>query len=223
MVVMCGRYTLTKVDELANRYKISNTPKHLSKNFNVAPTQTMPVVVYDNGKNKLELMRWGIPRFIGPGKVKDIFNTRADKAFFSWKKLTMTQRVLVPATGFYEWKKRSDGKQPYFIHPSDEELFSFAGIWNTWNDEDGNETKTYSIMTTEPNEEMLDIHNRMPVILHQEDESTWLSPANDNDRGVLETLLRPYDDGKLEMFEVSRDVNVARTNDEHLIYPLNSQ
>ena len=78
-------------------------------------------------------------------------------------------------------------------------------------------------MTTEPNEDMLDIHNRMPVILHQEDEAAWLSPSHDNDRGALEALLRPYDDGGLEMYEVSRDVNVTKTNDEHLIYPLNSQ
>lgn len=224
LIFMCGRYTLTKVEELAQRYNLKALPKDLHKNFNVAPTQTMPVILADeDGGTRLELMRWGIPRFIGPGKVKDVFNTRADKAFWSWKKLTMTQRLLVPATGFYEWKAQAGGKQPYFIHPKDQELFSFAGIWNTWRDEAGKELQTYSIMTTDPNEEMLDIHNRMPVILHQEDEAAWLSPSNDNDRGALEALLRPYDDGKLEMFEVSRDVNVAKTNDEHLIYPLNSQ
>jgi putative SOS response-associated peptidase YedK len=219
---MCGRYTLTKVDELAKRYKLRTIPKDLHKNFNVAPTQTMPVVVSEGGEDKLELMRWGIPRFIGPGKVADVFNTRSDKAFGSWKKLTMTQRVLIPATGFYEWKKLAEGKQPYFIHPRDE-LFSFAGIWNTWKNKDGIEMKTYSIMTTEPNKEMAIIHNRMPVILHQEDETAWLASSNDNDRNTIEALLRPYEDNGLEMFEVSRDVNAAKVNDEHLIYPLNSQ
>ncbi len=220
---MCGRYTLTKVEELASRYQLSTVPKDLRQNFNVAPTQTMPVIISHEGENKLELMRWGIPRFIGPGKVKDVFNTRADKAFMNWKKLTLTQRLLIPATGFYEWKMQAGGKQPYFIHPRDEALFSFAGIWNTWKDETGQELMTYSIMTTEPNQEMSGIHNRMPVILHQADEAAWLSPSNNNDRGVLVTLLRPYEDNGLEFYEVSRDVNVARTNDEHLIYPLNSQ
>ena len=78
-------------------------------------------------------------------------------------------------------------------------------------------------MTTEPNKEMSGIHNRMPVILHQEDESTWLAPSNDNDRNTIEALLRPYEDNGLEMYEVSRDVNVAKVNEERLIAPINSQ
>jgi putative SOS response-associated peptidase YedK len=222
---MCGRYTLTKTDRLAARYELADIAADISDSFNVAPTQTMPVIsrASDNRHSQLELMRWGIPRYVGPSKVKDAFNTRADKAFWSWKKLASTQRVLVPATGFYEWRMQAGGKQPYFIHPKNEELFSFAGIWNTWKNDDGLEIKTYSILTTEPNEEMLDIHNRMPVILHRDDEETWLSAEHDNDRETLEMLLRPYDDNGLEMFEVSKDVNVAQTNDEHLIYPLNSQ
>jgi len=221
---MCGRYALTKIDTLAEHYNLATVPKDLHKNFNAAPTQTMPVITEENGKRQLELMQWGIPRFIGPGKVKDVFNTRADKAFGSWKKLVLTQRVLVPATGFYEWKKQGEStKQPFYIFPKDDDLFSFAGIWNTWKDEDGRELKTYSIMTTEPNEEMSSIHNRMPVILHQEDESTWLAPSHDNDRNTIEALLRPYEDNGLKMYEVSRDVNVVKTNDERLVLPLNSQ
>lgn len=220
---MCGRYTLANPHELTKRYNIAKIPKDVRPNYNVAPTQTMPVITQGADGLQLEEMRWGIPRFIGPGKVKDVFNTRTDKAFGSWKKLVSTQRLLVPATGFYEWKKLSDGKQPYFIHPVNDELFSFAGIWGIWKDETGQEIKTYSIMTTEPNKEMSDIHNRMPVILHQEDESAWLAPSNDNDRNTIEALLRPYEDNGLTMYEVSRDVNVTRNNDEKLVYPLNSQ
>ena len=221
---MCGRYTLAKVDDLGARYNLSSLPVDVHASFNVAPTQTMPVITDDGDGQQLELMRWGIPRFIGPGKVKDVFNTRADKAFGSWKTLVMTKRLLVPATGFYEWKQLTDAtKQPYFIRPKDQQLFSFAGLWNTWKDEFGKEIKTYSIITTEPNQEMSSLHNRMPVILHQEDESAWLTPTHDNDRGAIEALLRPYEDNGLEMYEVSRDVNVVRNNDEKLIYPLNSQ
>jgi putative SOS response-associated peptidase YedK len=220
---MCGRYTFTKVDEFGRRYGLKNVPKDLRNNFNVAPTQTMPVITNTDGENTVELMKWGIPRFIGPGKVKDVFNTRSDKAFHNWKKLTMTQRILIPATGFYEWRTEAGGKQPYFIHPKDEDLFSFAGIWGTWKDENGQERKTYSIITTDPNEEMLDIHNRMPVILHRKDEQAWLDKSNDNDQETLAEFLIPYDDNGLEMFEVSKDVNVAKTNDEHLMYPINSE
>ena len=220
---MCGRYTLSKTEQLAKRYNLAHVPKDLHANFNVAPTQTMPVITDEGNGPNLELMRWGIPRFIGPGKVKDVFNTRADKAFMSWKTLTLTKRILIPATGFYEWKMQAGGKQPYFIHPKDEELFSFAGIWNTWKDDAGRELKTYSIMTTEPNKEMAAVHNRMPVILHQDDESSWLSPTHNNDRGAIEALLRPWEDNGLEMYEVSSDVNAVRNNDESLIYPLNTQ
>jgi putative SOS response-associated peptidase YedK len=220
---MCGRYSLAKTDELKSRYNLPKVPNDLHANLNVAPSLTMPVIIDESGVN-LELMRWGIPRFIGPGKVKDVFNTRADKAFGSWKKLTMSQRVLVPATGFYEWKATTQGKQRYFIRPKGIEIFSFAGVWNAWEDKETKELiHTYSIITTEPNKEMSDVHNRMPVILHQEDESGWLSPSNDNDRNTIEALLRPFEDNGLELYEDDRDLKVARGNDEYLVYPLNSQ
>lgn len=220
---MCGRYSFDKVDEFGERFGIDFDPKEIRPNYNVAPTQTMPVIRKIDGKKKVELMRWGIPRFIGPGKVKDVFNTRSDKAFHNWKKMTLTQRVLIPATGFYEWQKQAGSKQPFFIHPKEEGLFSFAGIWNAWKNEDGNIVNTYSIITTDPNEEMLDIHNRMPVILHREDEDAWLDAANDNDEETLNVFLMPYEDNGLELYEVSKDVNVTKTNEARLMLPLNSR
>jgi putative SOS response-associated peptidase YedK len=224
MVTMCGRYTLTTSQKLAKRYNLAKAPQGLRDNFNVAPTQTMPVILADGDEGfRLAMMRWGIPRFIGPGKVKDVFNTRADKAFDSWKKLTMSQRVLIPASGFYEWKKAAGGKQPFYIHPKNADLFSFAGIWNIWKDQNGDEVQTFSIMTTEPNKEMRQIHDRMPVILHQDDESSWATPAHDSDRGAIEALLRPYEDNGLELFEVSSDVNNVRNNNDTLIYPVTTQ
>lgn len=220
---MCGRYSFDKVDEFGERFGIDFDPKEIRPNYNVAPTQTMPVIRKVDGKKKVELMRWGIPRFIGPGKVKDVFNTRSDKAFHNWKKMTMTQRILIPATGFYEWQKQAGGKRPFFIHPKDEELFSFAGIWNAWKNEEGKIVNTYSIITTDPNEEMLDIHNRMPVILHRDNEDAWLDAANDNNEDTLSEFLLPYDDNGLEIYEVSKDVNVASTNEARLMLPVNSQ
>lgn len=220
---MCGRYTLTDVAHLGSRFNLASQPEGIHENFNTAPTQTMPVIIETSEGRQAEFMKWGIPRFIGPGKVKDVFNTRSDKAFGSWKKLVMSQRVLVPATGFYEWKMEDGGKQPYFIHPKDGGLFAFAGIWNTWKDEDGREAESYSIMTTEPNKEMSKIHNRMPVILHESDETTWLSSEHNNDQSALEQLLLPYNDNGLEVYPVSREVNTVRINDKRLMQPLNSQ
>lgn len=217
---MCGRYTLSDSDHLKQRFHVERPFKQVAANFNVAPTQTMPVIQHGADGPELVLMRWGIPRFVGPGVVKDVFNTRSDKAFGSWKKLTLGQRVLVPATGFYEWKKLDSAtKQPYFIHPKQTDLFAFAGVWNAWKNEDGQVINTYSIMTTEPNKEMSDIHNRMPVILHPEDEAAWLDPTNT--QTTIDDLLRPYEDNGLELFQVSTDVNNARTNNPHLLDRIN--
>lgn len=223
---MCGRYTLNKsAIDVTKRFNLANKMHDIKPNYNVAPTQTMPVITLDeNGKPHAEDMKWGIPRVLGKDLVKELINTRADKAFGGfWRKTVMNHRCLVPATGFYEWKKSKAGKQPFFIHPTDEDLFAFAGIWSVWKDQDGHEVNTYSIMTTEPNKEMKSVHNRMPVILHREDESSWLAPTHDDDRGVIETLLRPYEDNGLEMFEVSRDVNVVRNNYGELLTPINNQ
>lgn len=218
---MCGRYTLNKKsDVIAKRFNIAKMPKDLRQNFNVAPSQVMPVIIEDeSGKRRVEQMKWGIPRMLGKDLVKELINTRADKAFGGfWKRTVLNQRCLVPATGFYEWKTLKDGKTPFFIHPKDLELYAFAGIWDTWKSRDGQEIKTYSIMTTEPNKEMKAIHNRMPVILHQEDEATWLEPSNDNPDN-LERLLIPSEDNRLEIYEVSRDVNSPRNNNEALLKP----
>ena len=222
---MCGRYTLNKKsDDVAKRFNIASKPVDLHENYNVAPTQVMPVITEaEDGKRRIEQMHWGVHRklFLN-GKVvdKEIINTRADKAFGGfWKRTVLNQRCLIPATGFYEWKRLNDVKIPYFIHPKNIDLYAFAGIWDTWKDENGHEIKTYSIMTSEPNKEMKAIHNRMPVILQPEDESSWLEPSNDKPED-LETLLFPFEDNGLEIYEVSRAVNSPRNNDKSLIEPV---
>lgn len=221
---MCGRYTLVNTEHIAERFSVEEWNDIVNYNYNVAPTQQMPVITEKDGKRHVEIMHWGIPRMLGKDTVKELINTRSDKAFGGfWKRTVLSKRCLVPATGFYEWKRLKDGKQPYFIHPTFDDLFAFAGIWDVWKDKDGRELQTYSIMTTEPNKEMKSIHQRMPVILHQADETTWLSSSNNDDRLAIEAVLRPLEDNALETFPVSRDVNVARNNRAELIYPINSQ
>lgn len=218
---MCGRYTLEqKADRLAKRFNLATVAPELRPNYNVAPSQVMPVITEgEDGKRRLEMMKWGIPRMLGPDLVKELINTRADKAFGGfWKRTVLGHRCLIPASGFYEWKKTKDGKVPYFIHPKDMDLYAFAGIWDTWKSEDGQEIKTYSIMTTEPNMEMKAIHNRMPVILHREEEASWLEPSNDEPE-KLGKLLFPFEDNGLEIYEVSRAVNNPSHNDKSLLKP----
>ncbi|HSX52777.1 MAG TPA: SOS response-associated peptidase [Patescibacteria group bacterium] len=219
---MCGRYTLNKkADDIAKRYKVAEVPKDVHPNFNVAPSQTMPVITEDeSGKRHVELMKWGIPRMLGKDLVKELINTRADKAFGGfWKRTVLNKRCLIPATSFFEWKTSKDGKIPFLIHPKDIDLYAFAGIWDTWKSKDGQELKTYSIMTTDANKEMRAIHNRMPVILHPEDEASWLKPSND-ESNKLGKLLFPFEDNGLEIYQVSKDVNSPRNNKESLLKPV---
>lgn len=215
---MCGRYALYDTDILGNRFKVE-VGYDIKPNYNAAPSQTMPVVT----ENGLELMRWGlIPKWAKDEKIGyKLINARSESVFEKpmWKGVITQKRCLIPANGFYEWQKRDDGKQPFFIHTKDNGIFSFAGIWETWK-HDGTEWNTYSILTTEPNKEMTAIHNRMPVILHEDDEAQWLAADTRED---IEALLNPYEDNGLETYAVSKDVNVVSNNSGELFLPLNSK
>jgi putative SOS response-associated peptidase YedK len=216
---MCGRYTLYDTDNIDKRFGVT-VLKQIKPNYNVAPTQFMPVIRSVDGKRKLELMYWGIPRMLGKDLVKEIINTRSDKAFTPfWKKQVTKQRILIPANGFYEWKKEKGGKTPFLIKLPTNEMYAFAGIWNSWKDKDGNEFNAYSIMTSEPNAEMRSVHDRMPVILRREDEDKWLSEEI-TDEQIQEMMWTP-EDGYLDMFEVSRDVGNVRNNSKDLLAPVN--
>jgi putative SOS response-associated peptidase YedK len=227
---MCGRYTLhQKADNLAKRFNLAKVPAKNPENYNVAPGQMMPVITEDENGRHLEIMRWGlVPQWAkDPSIGYKLINARSESIFEKpmWRNVVKRKRAIIPADGFYEWKKPTDPKgrkQPFYIHPRQADLFGFAGIWETWKDVNGQEVKSYSIVTTEPNKEMRDIHDRMPVILHAEDEASWLSPAHNDDRAVIEALLRPYQDNGLEMYEVSSEVNSVRNNVQGLTYPLES-
>ena len=214
---MCGRYALYDIQELENEYPITKD-FDIEPNYNAAPTQIMPVVT----EKGLELMRWGlIPAWAKDEKIGyKLINARSESVFEKpiWKALITRKKCLIPSNGFYEWKQEEGGKQPFFIHPKDQKLFMFAGIWENWKHE-GREWNTYSILTTTPNKEMENIHDRMPVILHRSDWQQWLEADLRED---IEPLFEPYNSG-LELFEVSKDVNVVKTNNDKLILPLNSK
>lgn len=215
---MCGRYVLYDFETLAQEYPLPRDFDSAPR-FNVAPTQMMPVVT-DNG---LEIMRWGlIPSWARNEKTGyRLFNARSESVFDKpvWKSAITHRRCLIPANGFYEWQARKDGKHPFYIRPNDQKLFMFAGVWGSWMHE-GKEWHTYSILTTDPNQEMRSIHDRMPVILHHEDHAQWLAADRRED---IEPLLTPYTHGGLEIHEVSKSVNIATMNDNRLILPVNSK
>jgi putative SOS response-associated peptidase YedK len=217
---MCGRYGLTKTQGLKNRYSLENEID-MDDNFNVAPSQIMPVIIDDNGKNKVEEMRWGLVPFWSktPTIKFSTINARAETVTSSsvYRDPFKKHRCLIPATGFYEWKKLTDSKIPYFIHVKSEEIFSLAGLFDIWKDVEGKEFPSYTIITTKPNKIMEDIHNRMPVILPKDEEQIWLDSKTTPTE--LENLLIPYSDEDMEAYTVSTAVNSPRNNNAELLKP----
>lgn len=221
---MCGRYTLISGKaKLITRFGVAGKPAgEIKPNYNIAPGQTMPVITNSGEGNQLELMRWGlIPVWakdmsIGYKMINARAETLADKP--TWKRPFKSQRCLVPASGFYEWQKSGKEKTPYYIHLKDQELFAFAGLYDSWTDHSTGEViHSYSIITTNPNPLMRPIHDRMPAILDKSKENDWLNPDANEDVGFLEDLLTQYKASDMEAYTVSSDVNSAKHNTAELI------
>jgi putative SOS response-associated peptidase YedK len=229
---MCGRYVLYQelddVNDFLNAVDSGRwrTPGKQGEfvfqpNYNVAPTNIMPVArVNEDGKRVLEPMHWG---FMGwkPKEGDRPFtpiNTRDDKVMKSrmWKTPFLQRRCIVPANGFYEWTGPKGNKTPHFIHPTDGKLMGFAGIYSELAPESSEAGMSYSVITTDPNKVMEDIHDRMPVILHPEEFDDWLNPEND-DPNFLKDFLKPYPNDGIEEYIVSQAVGNVRNNQPGLI------
>jgi len=205
---MCGRYSLVPTESITARFDIQQAQLTLAPRYNVAPSQSMPVVVR-NSPNRLVEMQWGlIPSWSKEPRAQfSTINARAETITKSpvFRGPFKSRRCLVPASGFYEWRKTDQGKQPYCIRLKDGELFAFAGLYDVWHDSAGNELSSYTVITTAPNDLVAPIHNRMPVILRQDAEDVWLD--KDADPAQLLALLVAYPADKMEAYPVSRAVN----------------
>jgi len=212
---MCGRYSLDDVDQFAERFAIADLDvADLKPRYNIAPSQTLPVIVND-GKHTVTPMRWGlIPSWAKDASIGyKMINARAESVAEkpSFKTLLQLQRCLIPASGFYEWKRVGTEKQPYYFHLRQERLFAFAGLYSLWHDREGKAVKSYTILTTTPNRLVARVHDRMPVILNKEAEAAWLNPDTVEPENVL-PLLAPYPEAQMESYPVSSQVN-SPTND----------
>jgi putative SOS response-associated peptidase YedK len=195
---------------------------YLAPSYNVAPQSLQPVVRLDSetGERELTIMRWGlIPFFAKDAKIAySTINARAETVATSpvFREPMKRRRCLVPATGFYEWQaldKKS--KQPWSIEFVDGNLFAFAGLWDRWKDKaTGQPMETYTIITTDPNELLEPIHNRMPVILAPKDYSRWLDPGEPSQLPI--DLLRPYPAREMKVWKVSSAVGNVRNNGPEL-------
>lgn len=222
---MCGRFTLT-VDpgQLQDAFPWVDFPENIPQRYNIAPTQPVGVVPND-GHNRLDFYNWGLIPFwakdpkIGNRMINARSETITEKPSFrgSFK----YKRCLVPADGFYEWRKLSGSKSkiPHYIHMKDGKPFAFAGLWDIWHSEDGSEIRSFTIITTEPNQLLQDIHNRMPVILSPETYRPWLQEG-ENDPNLLRSFLKPYPSEEMEAFPVSRAVNSPQNDSAECVLPI---
>jgi len=223
---MCGRYTLANPDpkRLAARYGLDASLDFDERpRFNIAPTD--PVLAIRRtaeGARELGRLRWGLVpgHWARRSGQRPLINARAETAADqpAFRESFRTRRCLMPADGFYEWRKDPNGKQPIWFSRADGELFSFAGIWAEL-DVEGEQEPLVScaLLTCAPNDLMRPIHDRMPVLLDPRVESTWLDPEADLE--VLEELLRPAPAGVLEMREVGDGVNDVRQDGPELLAP----
>lgn len=232
---MCGRYTLTNdLKEIAVRFQVeerltpfSNQPsveseRLLKPRFNIAPTQTV-IVVNDEGQRQFFAMRWGlIPSWAKDSSVGNrMINARAETVAEkpAFRSALRKRRCLIPADGFYEWQKLGKVKQPVRIVLKSREPFAFAGLWETWRSPDGEEIKSCTIITTEANDLLKEVHERMPVILTKEAESVWLDPKIQEPERLI-PLLKSYPSNQMEFYPVSRAVNSPSVDDEGCIQPI---
>lgn len=209
---MCGRYTMaTPGQSLKIHFQLEEVPD-LPFRYNIAPTQNVAAVRATTTGRALGLLRWGlIPHWADDPKIGyRLINARADTVASkpSFRSAFKQRRCLIAADGFYEWQKQDGAKQPFYIRRQDGEPFAFAGLWEHWQGvEEGIESCT--IITTDANELMKPIHDRMPVILAPADYDRWLDPAVQK-ADLLQPLLRPFPADALAAFPVSTRVNNAK-------------
>jgi putative SOS response-associated peptidase YedK len=224
---MCGRFTLTVSGRvLAELFDVPEIDD-LAPRYNIAPTQQVLIArVATDGELELTPVRWGLIPFwakdekIGARMINARGETVASKPAF--RAAVKNRRCLVPADGFYEWRKTGSGKQPYLIRFADERPFAFAGLWERWRPDDADPVDSCTIITTSPNELVADLHDRMPVILPPDRFTEWL----DSDRIAddrLEELLAPYPSDEMEAYPVSSRVNKPSNDDPECITPLDQR
>ena len=221
---MCGRFARKSTQQvLADWFgvELEDMP-WFAPSFNVAPQSTQPVVRVsrNSGAREFSLMRWGlVPFWAKDAKFGySTINARAEEAPTkpAYREAFKKRRCLVPADAFYEWKRfDAKTKQPYAIALKSGEPYALAGLWESWRPKEGDPLETFTILTTDPNELMQSIHNRMPVILEPRDYDRWLDGANPQAPPV--DLLRPFPAEKMLAWPVTDRVGNVRNNDPELL------
>jgi len=223
---MCSRYFLDADGNIiAYTFRVPPNPS-IRKRFNIAPTQLAPVIRAPRGADgaagarEVAMLRWGlVPFWAKDLKVgTSMINARSEgvESKPAFREAIRQRRCVVPATGFFEWQGEPGRKQPFAITLPGHEIIAFAGLWERWKPADGEPVETFTIVTTDANDAVAEIHDRMPLTISRDDWDRWLDP----DAPIDEGLLRGHGDlDRIEIREVSRLVNSIRNNGPELIEP----
>jgi len=215
---MCGRYTLaTPAEGLIEAFDVPPPTFDVVPRYNIAPGQLAPVVAADRHGRRMGLMTWGLVPAWAEEPGRGSINARVESVteLPSFREAIVRRRCLVPADGFYEWKREGERKTPYWIHPRASTVISFAGIWERWSKPGAEPLHTFAILTTDANADVASLHDRMPIIVSEGDRDAWL----DRDVGAEEALarVRTGSDGVLVSHPVSTRVNKTAEDDAELI------
>jgi putative SOS response-associated peptidase YedK len=221
---MCGRFEIhSAIDIIAELFGVAEWDIDYPPHYNIAPGQDILIVINDGGRKFIK-SHWGfVPswsRELNSGYR--MINARAETAASSraFRSAFEKQRCLVVADGFYEWRKEGTTKKPFYIRLKSRKPFGFAGLYNIWTSPEGERLCTSTIITTDANELVKPIHDRMPVITAAGKYDRWLDPEN-QDSSALQGILHPYPSGEMECFPVTPKVNSFKYNSPENITPLN--
>ena len=223
---MCGRYRMSRRKQLVEEYfgAVSDEDEW-DPRYNIAPSQPVVTIRQDARQpiRTLSMMRWGLV----PSWAKDpsigykTINARAETVATtpSFREPFRSQRCLIPADGFYEWRRNGKTKQPYCFEVNGGELFAFAGLWDQWRDRQGDVIESCTILTTTPNSLLSDIHDRMPAILIADNYDLWLDPGF-RDLASVSRMLKPFEPTLMRRYPVSTRVNQVQNDDAECTKPV---
>jgi putative SOS response-associated peptidase YedK len=223
---MCGRYVILSPPEAMRQVFNYAEQPNFPPRYNIGPTQSVPVVIRENGVRHFRLMRWGlIPAWVkDPRQFALLINARAETVLDkpAFKNAIKRRRCLLPADGYYEWHQSEGRKRPFFIRSRAGELIAFAGLAETWVGPNGEELDTVAIVTAAARGALATLHPRVPVTIAPEDHARWLDgDAISSGEAVL--LLRAPDDGEFIWHEVSTRVNRVANDDAQLVLPISAE
>jgi putative SOS response-associated peptidase YedK len=208
---MCGRFTLNIPPEvLAKIFQLAEVPQYEAR-YNIAPSQAVACVRHIGDHNNLDFLKWGLVPSWSKDKTHISINARSESVSEkpTFNHAIRYNRCIIPASGFYEWLPKDNSKQPYYVRLNNSSVMGLAGLWEKWITEDGSELETCCILTTDANEIMKPIHDRMPVILQPDSYKLWLN-RNMHTPRELERLYQPFPSDLMVAHPVPELVNNTR-------------